>query len=92
MWYWKNYQIAIKHEKLIYIIKNSTSQRIKLTNSVSIEIGDIIFVPEKIDYDTSEKKEDEPSPLEKAKTIKVEKLFKSKDDGNLPIKEMYKFV
>ena len=49
------------------------------------------IIPEKIDYDTIEKKEDEPSPLEKAKTIKVEKLFKSKDDGNLPLKEMYKF-
>lgn len=49
------------------------------------------IIPEKIDYDTVNKKEDEPSPLEKAKTIKVEKLFKSKDDGNLPIKEMYKF-
>lgn len=49
------------------------------------------IIPEKIDYDTANKKEDEPSPLEKAKTIKVEKLFKSKDDGNLPIKMMYKF-
>ena len=41
--------------KKMYVIKQSTSQRIKLTNSVNIETGDIIFIPEKIEYDKLER-------------------------------------
>ena len=36
----------------IYIIKHSTGQRIKITNSMTIENGDIVFVPEKNDIDS----------------------------------------
>tara|TARA_R100001463_G_scaffold758_2_gene3482 strand:+ start:14791 stop:18183 length:3393 start_codon:yes stop_codon:yes gene_type:complete len=49
------------------------------------------IIPEKIDYDTIKKKEDKPNPIEQAKTIKEEKIFKSKELGDLPLKEMYKF-
>jgi len=49
------------------------------------------IIPEKLDFVDLQDKEEKPSPLERAKTLKEDKLFKTLDTGNLPIKEMYKF-
>ena len=42
----------------IYIIKQSTGQRIKVRGDISLESGDIIFIPEKNDYDKFERVKD----------------------------------